>query len=127
MMFGLAEQGQRPTRPSRWPVEDQARNTNERAAPEVRQYQTVPQGEHISALTVPDPDLKWNEEKGGHDFGEPDWEEFFQVIAGNGPCNKERLDARVKAWEEGAWVRDGLNAHAEKQAARRAASKIAAE
>jgi len=100
-------------------------NTND----ELRQKfvdQTVPQATYLG-LTVPDPDLKWNEEKGGHDFGEPDWEEFFQVIAGNGPCNKERLDARVKAWEEGAWVRDGLNAHAEKQAARRAASKIAAE
>ena len=88
--------------------------------------QTVPQAKYLG-LTVPDPDLKWNEEKGGHDFGEPDWEEFFNVIAGNGPCNVERLDARKKAWNDGAWFRDGLTAHAEKAADRRAAAKIAAE
>jgi ring-1,2-phenylacetyl-CoA epoxidase subunit PaaA len=87
--------------------------------------QTVPQAEYLG-LTVPDPDLKWNEEKGGYDFGEPDWNEFFQVIAGNGPCNAERLGARRQAWEDGAWFRDGLTAHAEKAAARRAA-QIAAE
>ncbi|UDF32787.1 UNVERIFIED_ORG: 1,2-phenylacetyl-CoA epoxidase subunit A (plasmid) [Roseateles sp. XES5] len=88
--------------------------------------QTVPQAKYLG-LTIPDPDLKWNEEKGGHDFGEPDWEEFFNVIAGNGPCNAERLDARKKAWSDGAWFRDGLTAHAEKAAGRRAAAKIAAE
>jgi ring-1,2-phenylacetyl-CoA epoxidase subunit PaaA len=88
--------------------------------------QTVPQAKYLG-LTVPDPDLKWNEEKGGHDFGEPDWEEFFNVIAGNGPCNAERLNARKKAWNDGAWFRDGLTAHAEKAADRRAAAKIAAE
>jgi ring-1,2-phenylacetyl-CoA epoxidase subunit PaaA len=88
--------------------------------------QTVPQAKYLG-LTVPDPDLRWNEQKGGHDFGEPDWEEFFNVIAGNGPCNAERLDARKKAWSDGAWFRDGLTAHAEKAADRRAAAKIAAE
>ena len=75
--------------------------------------QTVPQAEYLG-LTVPDTDLKWNEEKGGYDFGEPDWDEFFDVIAGNGPCNAERLNARKSAWEEGAWFRDGLMAHAKK-------------
>jgi ring-1,2-phenylacetyl-CoA epoxidase subunit PaaA len=100
-------------------------NTND----ELRQKfvdQTVPQAEYLG-LTVPDPDLAWNEEKGGYDFTEPDWSEFFEVIKGNGPCNRERLGARVKAWEDGAWFRDGLNAYAEKAAKRRAAAKVAAE
>ncbi len=88
--------------------------------------QTVPQAEYLG-LTIPDPDLKWNAEKGGYDFGEPDWDEFFAVIAGNGPCNAERLAARTSAWEEGAWFRDGLVAHAQKMEDRRAAAKIAAE
>ncbi len=87
-------------------------NTND----ELRQKfvdQTVPQAEYLG-LTVPDPDLKWNEETGHYDFTEPDWEEFYQVVSGNGPCNRERLAARVEAWEEGAWVREGLMAHAAK-------------
>ena len=95
-------------------------NTND----ELRQKfvdQTVPQAEYLG-LTVPDPKLKWNEEKGGYDFSEPDWSEFFDVIAGNGPCNKDRLGARVKAWEDGAWFREGLVAHAEKAAERRGPS-----
>ncbi len=95
-------------------------NTND----ELRQKfvdQTVPQAEYLG-LTVPDENLKWNEETGHYEFTEPDWSEFFEVIKGNGPCNKERLGARVKAWEDGAWVRDGLMAHAEKKAA-----KVAAE
>ena len=84
--------------------------------------QTVPQAEYLG-LKVPDPDLKWNEESGAYEFGEPDWDEFFAVISGNGPCNVERLAARNKAWDDGAWFREGLDAHAEKQAAR----KVAAE
>lgn len=88
--------------------------------------QTVPQAKYLG-LTIPDPDLKWNEEKGGYDFSQPDWDEFFEVIAGNGPCNKERLGARVKAWDDGEWYRDGLTAYAKKAADRRAAAKIAAE
>ena len=71
----------------------------------------------VLGLTIPDPDLKWNEERGHHDFGEIDWDEFWQVVKGYGPCNKERLAARNKAWDEGAWVRDAAIAHAEKQAA----------
>ncbi|MFG6081941.1 1,2-phenylacetyl-CoA epoxidase subunit PaaA [Paracoccus litorisediminis] len=96
-------------------------NTND----ELRQKfvdQTVPQAKYLG-LTVPDENLKWNEEKGGHDFSEPDWNEFFAVIAGNGPCNEERLGARVKAWDDGAWFRDGLMAHAEKAATRRHAAE----
>ena len=78
---------------------------------------TVPQAE-LLGLTIPDPDLKWNEERGHYDFGAINWEEFYNVIKGNGPCNKERLDARVKAYEDGTWVRDAANAYAQKEGAR---------
>ncbi|WP_322865359.1 1,2-phenylacetyl-CoA epoxidase subunit PaaA [Aquicoccus sp. G2-2] len=84
--------------------------------------QTVPQADYLG-LKVPDENLKWNEEKGGYDFSEPDWAEFFNVIKGKGPCNTERLNDRIAAWEDGAWVRDGLLAHGRKRAAR----KVAAE
>lgn len=73
----------------------------------------------ILGLTIPDPDLKWNESKGHYDFGEINWDEFWEVVKGNGPCNKERLDTRKKAWEEGAWVRDAATAYAEKKAKRK--------
>jgi len=82
---------------------------------------SIPQAE-ILGLTVPDPDLKWNEERGHYDFGAIDWEEFNHVIRGNGPCNKERVKARKDAWDKGAWVRDAAVAHAEKKS-QRAASK----
>jgi ring-1,2-phenylacetyl-CoA epoxidase subunit PaaA len=72
----------------------------------------------ILGMTLPDPDLVWNEEKKHYDFGRIDWEEFWNVVKGNGPCNKERLAARVRAHEEGAWVREAALAHAEKQKAR---------
>lgn len=83
---------------------------------------TVPQAE-LLGLTLPDPDLTWNEERGHYDFGAINWEEFFQVIQGNGPCNKERLRARVQAHENGAWVREAAKAHAQKQSTRREAAK----
>ncbi|WP_106792023.1 1,2-phenylacetyl-CoA epoxidase subunit PaaA [Aquimarina sp. Aq78] len=89
------------------------RKTND----ELRQQfidQTVPQADLIG-LTIPDPDLKWNEEKGSYDFGEIDWDEFWQVVKGHGPCNKERMTARVNAWEKGEWVRDAAMAYAKKQ------------
>lgn len=73
----------------------------------------------ILNLTIPDPDLKWNEERGHYDFGAINWDEFWQVIAGNGPCNKQRLDARKKAWDNGRWVRDAASAYAAKRAARK--------
>ena len=79
----------------------------------------VPQAEFLG-LTVPDPDLKWNEAKQGYDFGDVDWEEFWNVVKGNGMCNKERLQARVQAHEEGAWVREAALAHAEKRKQREA-------
>ncbi|MRW94844.1 1,2-phenylacetyl-CoA epoxidase subunit A [Duganella sp. FT80W] len=81
--------------------------------------QTVPQADYLG-LTVPDPDLKWNAERGHYDFGAIDWAEFHNVLKGNGPCNRERLRTRVQAWEDGAWFRDALVAHADKQAARAA-------
>ena len=86
---------------------------------------TVPQAELIG-LTIPDADLKWNEETGHYEHGPIDWDEFNRVIAGHGPCNKERLDARNKAWDDGAWVREAAGAHAEKRAARKAAANTAA-
>jgi ring-1,2-phenylacetyl-CoA epoxidase subunit PaaA len=75
-------------------------------------------------LTLPDKDLKWNEESGHYDFGKIDWEEFWQVVNGNGPCNKQRLDARRKADEDGAWVREAAVAYAEKK--RMKATQVAA-
>jgi ring-1,2-phenylacetyl-CoA epoxidase subunit PaaA len=96
-------------------------NTND----ELRQKfvnETVPQAEYLG-LTIPDENLKFNEETGNYDFSQPDWDEFFEVLKGNGPCNTDRLNARRKAWDDGAWVREGLLAHAEK----RAAAKVAAE
>lgn len=84
--------------------------------------QTVPQAEYLG-LTIPDPDLKWNEAKGGYDFTGPDWSEFFEVLKGNGPCSTERIEARQKAWDDGAWVRDARMAHA----AKKRTAKVAAE
>jgi len=69
----------------------------------------------ILGMRLPDKDLKWDQEKGHYDFGPIDWNEFWNVVNGNGPCNKERLEARVKAHEEGAWVREAAMAHAEKR------------
>ena len=88
--------------------------------------QTVPQIEFLG-LDLPDPETKWNEETGHYDYSDPDWSEFFDVIKGNGPGNKDRLAARTKAWNDGAWVRDGLLAHAHKKAAAQNAANIAAE
>ncbi len=75
--------------------------------------QTVPQAEHLG-LRIPDLDLKWNEAKGHYDYGPIDWEDFYNVVKGNGPCNRERLRARVKAWDDGAWFREGVAAYGEK-------------
>ncbi|MEC9044099.1 MAG: 1,2-phenylacetyl-CoA epoxidase subunit PaaA [Pseudomonadota bacterium] len=88
-------------------------NTND----ELRQKfvdETAPQADFLN-LKIPDEKLFFNEESEHYEYSEPDWEEFRDVIAGNGPCNKERLQARQTAWDEGAWVREGMLAHAEKQ------------
>ncbi|MEZ4892040.1 MAG: 1,2-phenylacetyl-CoA epoxidase subunit PaaA [Saprospiraceae bacterium] len=69
----------------------------------------------VLGLTIPDPDIKWNEERGHYDFGEINWEEFHNIIRGNGPCNKERLAARKDAWDQGLWVREAATAYAAKR------------
>ena len=79
--------------------------------------QTVPQAEYLG-LAIPDPKLAWNGERGHYDFGEIDWREFHEVLKGNGPCNHDRMATRIKAWEDGAWVREAAVAHAAKRAAR---------
>ncbi|MFK4118177.1 1,2-phenylacetyl-CoA epoxidase subunit PaaA [Streptomyces longwoodensis] len=73
----------------------------------------VPQAESLG-LTLPDPDLRWNEERGQHDFGAIDWTEFREVLKGNGPCNEQRITQRRRAHDEGAWVREAAAAHAAK-------------
>ena len=76
----------------------------------------------LLGMTLPDPNLRWNESRSHYDFGEINWGEFWQVVKGNGPCNKERLEARKKAWEDGAWVREAAQAHANKQRTRNKAA-----
>jgi ring-1,2-phenylacetyl-CoA epoxidase subunit PaaA len=111
MMFGPPDAESPNTESSvRWRIK---RFTND----ELRQKfvdVTVEQAK-ILGLTVPEKDLKWNEERGHYDFGKINWSEFYNVIKGNGPCNKQRLDARRKAWEDGKWVRDAAMAHAAKR------------
>jgi ring-1,2-phenylacetyl-CoA epoxidase subunit PaaA len=75
----------------------------------------------VLGVTLPDPELKWNEERQAHDFGAIDWSEFKRVVGGDGPCNRERLAARVQAWDDGAWVREAALAHARKQTVQEAA------
>lgn len=121
MMFGPRDEDSPNSEQSmRWKLK---RKSND----ELRQAfvdQTVPQAELIG-LKVPDADLKWNEDKGQYDFGKIDWDEFWQVVNGHGPCNKERLAARNKAWDEGAWIREAANAYASKQAAKEEQRKTA--
>jgi ring-1,2-phenylacetyl-CoA epoxidase subunit PaaA len=115
MMFGPRDEDSPNTEQSmKWKIK---KKTND----ELRQQfvdQTVPQAE-ILGLTIPDKDLKWNEERGHYDFGPIDWEEFWNVVKGNGLCNKKRLSDRNKAWDNGEWVREAATAHAEKKANRR--------
>ena len=119
MMFGPSDSESVHSEQSmRWKIK---MNSND----ELRQKfvdQTVPQAEYLG-LTVPDPDLTWNDNKGGYDFTGPDWSEFFEVLKGNGPCSTERIEARQKAWDDGAWVREARLAHA----AKKRAAKVAAE
>lgn len=111
MMFGPNDAESQHTEQSvRWKIK---RFTND----ELRQKfvdATVPQAE-ILGITIPDPDLKWNESTGHYDFGAINWDEFWQVVKGNGPCNQERMEARVKAHKEGEWVREAAMAYAGKQ------------
>jgi ring-1,2-phenylacetyl-CoA epoxidase subunit PaaA len=118
MMFGPTDDNSPNTAQSmRWRIK---RDTND----ELRQKFvdiTVPQADALG-LTVPDPDLVWNEAKGGYDFGAVDWEEFYAVVRGEGPVAKERIKARRDAWEEGAWVREAAAAYAAKRTAKQVAA-----
>ena len=120
MMFGPSDkESVHSTQSMKWRIKI---NSND----ELRQKfvdQTVPQAEYLG-LTVPDENLRLNEKTGHYEFSEPDWNEFFEVLNGNGPCNAERLAARNKAWDDGAWVREGMMEHARKKAAD---TKVAAE
>jgi ring-1,2-phenylacetyl-CoA epoxidase subunit PaaA len=111
MMFGPRDEESTHTEQAiKWKIK---LKTND----ELRQQfvdQTVPQIE-LLGLELPDPAIKWNEERGHYDFGAIDWDEFWRVVGGNGPCNRERLAARKEAWEKGAWVREAALAYAEKQ------------
>lgn len=117
MMFGPTDKDSKHSAQSMaWKIKRQSND-------ELRQTfidRAVPQAELIG-LRVPDPDLKWNEKTGHYDFGEINWEEFRQVVKGHGPCNRERMAARRKAHEDGAWVREAAMAYAEKKAKKQAA------
>jgi ring-1,2-phenylacetyl-CoA epoxidase subunit PaaA len=112
MMFGPPDADSPNTAQSmRWKIK---RHTND----ELRQRfvdMTVPQAEALG-VTLPDPALRWNAERGSYDFGEPDWDEFKRVISGNGPCNAERIAHRRAAQDNGAWVRQAATAYARKRA-----------
>ncbi|WP_455842952.1 1,2-phenylacetyl-CoA epoxidase subunit PaaA [Lelliottia jeotgali] len=117
MMFGPSdEHSPNSAQSMAWKIK---RQTND----ELRQRfidQTVPQLE-LLGCTAPDPHLKWNEARGHYDFGEIQWDEFYEVIKGNGPCNLERVATRRKAIEDGAWVREAAVAYARKQQNKNAA------
>ena len=112
MMFGPHDSDSpRTGNAMKWKIK---RKTND----ELRQNfidKTVAQADLIG-LKIPDPDLKWNEERGSYDFGEIDWDEFWNVVNGNGPCNEQRLNHHKKAHDEGEWVRDAVKAYAKKSA-----------
>ena len=118
MMFGPPDGDSPNTQQSMaWKIK---RHTND----ELRQKfvdMTVPQAE-VLGVSLPDPELAWNAERGHYDFGEPDWAELKRVISGDGPCNAERVERRRSAHEDGAWVREAAAAHAAKQAARKEAA-----
>ena len=111
MMFGPRDEDSPHTEQSiKWKIK---RKTND----ELRQQFvdiTAPQADFLG-IKIPDPKLQWNASRQHYDFGEIDWEEFWQVVKGNGPMNKARLKARNEAWDNGAWVREAAVAHAEKQ------------
>lgn len=120
MMFGPKDsESTHSDQSTRWKIK---RKSND----ELRQQFVNMIAEQAKILNVilPDEQIKWNETTQQYDFGEIDWNEFWNVVKGNGPCNKQRLEARRKAWDEGAWVRDAANAYTEKRK-ERAAKKVA--
>ncbi|MBK6363568.1 MAG: 1,2-phenylacetyl-CoA epoxidase subunit A [Saprospiraceae bacterium] len=109
MMFGPPDDQSSNTEMSmKWKIK---RETND----ELRQRFVDVAAEQVKFLHMTLPDISWNEERGHYDFGKLDWDHFWQVVKGNGPCNKQRLDARKKAHEDGAWVREAAMAYAEKE------------
>ena len=111
MMFGPPDdQSPNTIQSMQWKIK---RFTND----ELRQKFVNVSAEQIKVLgmTLPDKDLKWNEEKNGYDFGAINWSEFYEVLKGNGPCNTERLQTRKQAWDDGAWVRNAAKAYADQQ------------
>jgi ring-1,2-phenylacetyl-CoA epoxidase subunit PaaA len=120
MMFGPTDDQSTHTEQSmKWKLK---KKTND----ELRQQfvdQTVPQAD-ILGLSIPDKDLEYNNDTGHYDFGEIDWDEFWQVVKGYGKCNKERISARKNAWDNGEWVRDAAMAYAEKEAERKAKQAV---
>ena len=122
MMFGPSDKDSKHSQQSMaWKIKRQGND-------ELRQEfidKTVPQAEY-AGLKIPDPDLKWNEERGCHDFGEIDWNEFFNVIKGNGPMNRQRIRDRKAAKDNGAWVREAANAYQEKKSKRKEQQQSAA-
>ncbi|GBD40948.1 1,2-phenylacetyl-CoA epoxidase, subunit A [bacterium HR39] len=121
MMFGPPDKDSWHTAQSmKWKIK---RFTND----ELRQRfvdAVVPQAERLG-LKIPDPHLKWNPERGHYDFGEVPWDEFWRVVRGDGPCNRQRLEQRRRAWEEGRWVREAALTYAEKRRRRREAARAA--
>ena len=117
MMFGPPDQvSQHSDTSTRWKIK---RFSND----ELRQKfvdATVPQAQYLG-LTIPDPGMKQNEKTGHWEYSAIDWSEFKQVLAGNGPCNRDRMAARRKAHDEGAWVREAARAYADKRKLRSAA------
>ena len=115
MMFGPTDsESTNSDQSMKWKIK---RKTND----ELRQQFVDMIAEQVKVLgmTLPDEQLKWNKERNHYDFGDINWEEFWNVVKGNGPCNKQRLEARKKAHEDGAWVRDAAVAYARKTAARK--------
>ena len=118
MMFGPPDAASPHTEQStRWGIKRLSNDT-------LRQkfVDACAQQAQVLGVTLPDPALRWNEERQHWDFGAVDWDEFWRVVGGHGPCNAERLAARVKAWDDGAWVREAALAHARKQQARQEAA-----
>ncbi len=117
MMFGPHDSDSTNTEQSmKWRIKRISNDDLRRKFVDVTVEQTK-----VLGLTVPDKDLMWNAETGHYDFGAINWAEFWNVVKGNGPCNKQRLEARKAAWQKGEWVREAAMAHAEKRKARKEA------
>ena len=121
MMFGPPDAASPHTEQStRWGIKRLSNDT-------LRQkfVDACAQQAQVLGVTLPDPALRWNAERQHWDFGAVDWDEFWRVVGGHGPCNTERLAARVKAWDDGAWVREAALAHARKQQTRQTRQEAA--